>query len=208
MSGARAFRHPGPSPMSRRPARVVGLAIVAGTLAAACQDTKPPTLPARGVIPDSADQVMFGLRHFVWSGGLRRAQLLSDTAFFYDQMNRIELRNIRAIFYTATGDSNGVMTAERGSFDVRNQRLEGRGNVKISTVDGRRLSSPQLVWERLSNQVTSDTSFTFSDGAKTLSGIGLRTDPQLRNLQVLRGASGSAPVGGAPARSRRTGRAR
>ncbi|MGZ8376832.1 MAG: LPS export ABC transporter periplasmic protein LptC [Gemmatirosa sp.] len=192
--------------MSRRTPRLVGIAILAAALVAACQDTKPPTLPARGVIPDSADQVMFGLRHFVWSGGLRRAQLLSDTAFFYDQMNRIELRNVRAIFYTANGDSNGVMTAQRGSFDVRNQRLEGRGDVKISTVDGRRLASPQLVWERLSNQVTSDTSFTFTDGTKTISGIGLRTDPQLRNLQVLRAASGSAPVGSPAPRARRTRR--
>lgn len=191
--------------MPVRPPRLVGVAILASALAAACQDTKPPTLPARSAIPDSADQVMFGLRHFVWSGGLRRAQLVSDTAFFYDQMNRIELRNVRAIFYTASGDSNGVMTADRGNFDVRNQRLEGRGNVKIRTVDGRRLDSPQIVWERLSNQITSDTSFTFSDGKKTMSGIGLRTDPQLRNLQVLRGASGSAPVGTAPARRSRAG---
>jgi hypothetical protein len=88
------------------------------------------------------------------------------------------------------------MTGLRGTYDVRQQRLDGRGDVQITTVDGKRLSSPHLVYDRIVNQVTSDTNFTFTEPGRTLTGIGLRTDPQLRNLQVLRGAGGRAVIGG------------
>jgi LPS export ABC transporter protein LptC len=180
------------TPRALVPALLGLLAAAAG----ACQDTKPPTLPTRDAIPDSADQVMFGLRHFLWNGGIRRAQLLADTAFFYDQMNRIELHKVRTIFYTSAGDSNAVMTGLRGTYDVRQQRLDGRGDVQNVTVDGKKQTSPHLVYDRVVNQVTSDTNFTFTEPGRTLTGIGLRTDPQLRNVQVLRSAAGRAVVGG------------
>jgi LPS export ABC transporter protein LptC len=182
------------SPRSPR-ALLSALLGLAAAAAAACGSNKPPTLPTRDAIPDSADQVMFGLRHFLWNGGIRRAQLLADTAFFYDQMNRIELHKVKTIFYTAAGDSNAVMTALRGTYDVRQQRLDGRGDVQITTVDGKRLASPHLVYDRVVNQVTSDTNFVFNEPGRTVTGIGLRTDPQLRNVQVLRGAGGRAVLG-------------
>ncbi|WP_275828432.1 LPS export ABC transporter periplasmic protein LptC [Roseisolibacter sp. H3M3-2] len=178
----------------RRPLALAGLAAAA---LSACGGGKAPTLPAnKNALPDSADQVMFGLRHYLWNGGLRRAQLRADTAFFYDEMNRMELRNMRTTFYSASGDSNAVMLAARGTYDVRTQKLEGRGDVQITTTDGCKLTSPQLAYERLANQVTSDTSFVFTEPGRTLSGIGLRTDPQLRNLQVFRNASGASSTRG------------
>lgn len=188
-------------------------AVVTGVLlstaaAAACKDSKPPTLPARGAIPDSAEQVMFGMSSYLWAGGLRRAQLKADTALFYDEMTRIELRNMRTVFYTSTGDSNAVMLAQKGTYDTRLQRLDGRGDVRITTVDGRKLTSPHLVYDRIVNQVTSDTSFVFNEPGRTIQGIGLRTDPSLRNVQVLKAASGRAVVGAPAPRSRSGGRPR
>jgi LPS export ABC transporter protein LptC len=180
---------------ARRPAALAALLLAAAL--AGCGGGKAPTLPAKGSLPDSADQVMFGLRHYLWNGGVRRAQLRADTAFFYDEMNRMELRNMRTTFYNAAGDSNAVMLAQRGTYDVRTQRLEGRGDVRITTTDGCKVTSPQLAYERLANQVTSDTSFVFTEPGRTLSGIGLRTDPQLRNLQVFRNASGISSTGAA-----------
>jgi LPS export ABC transporter protein LptC len=152
--------------------------------------------------------MMFGLRHYIWNGGLRRALLLADTALLYDQSNRLELRSMRTIFFTAAGDSNAVLTGLRGTYDVRTQRLEGRGDVRIVTVDGCRLTSPQLVYERLANQITSDTSFTFTEPGRTIEGIGLRTDPSLRNLQVLRNASGVTSTRAGNARGCGLGRGR
>lgn len=171
---------------------------ITGVLAAAalvaCKSERAPTVVAASALPDSAEQVMFRLRHQLTTGGVRRANLLADTAFFYDDGNRIQMRRVRVVFFTAAGDSSSVLTARNGRYDVRLQRVEGRGDVVVTTTDGKRLTSPQLVYDRVLNQITSDTAFTFTEPGRTLSGIGLRADPQLRNVQVLRNFGGRTQV--------------
>lgn len=181
--------------MGRRAAALLALG-TAATLGA-CTPERSPTVAAASVLPDSAEQVMFALRHQLTTAGVRRAQLVSDTAYFYDDGNRIELRKVRVVFFTAAGDSSSVLTGRTGRYDVRQQRVEGRGNVVVTSTDGKRLTSPHLVYDRLTNQITSDTNFTFTEPGRTLSGVGLRTDPQLRNVQVLRGLGGRTGVNSA-----------
>jgi LPS export ABC transporter protein LptC len=179
--------------------RLAVVAAIAALVASACNDATNPTLSARpSALPDSADQVMFGLRHALTSDGVRRGELRADTAYFYDQNNRIELRGVNTVFFTNEGVRNATMTAHEGTYDVRLQKLDGRGNVVLTSDDGRKLTSPHLVYERTVNQVWSDTNFTFTSPGRTLSGIGFRSDPQLRNVQVLRGARGRTvvPAGG------------
>lgn len=178
----------------RRAAALGTVAIFATVALAACKSEQAPTVVAASALPDSAEQVMFRLRHQLTTSGVRRANLLADTAFFYDDGNRIEMRRVRVVFFSTAGDSNSVLTARTGRYDVRLQRVEGRGNVVVTTTDGKRLTSPQLVYDRVLNQITSDTSFTFTEPGRTLSGIGLRTDPQLRNVQVLRNFGGRTQV--------------
>ena len=177
-------------------------ALALAALASACDGAKAPPAVAESLLPDSADQVMFGLRHQMTSSGIRRAELRADTAYFYDQGNRIELRRVHVTFYTALGAKDAVLTGREGTYDVRAQRLVGRGDVVVVSEDGKRLASPQLIYDRASNQVSSDSSFTFNEPGRRLAGVGFRSDPGLRNLQVLRGAKSEttlqpAPGGGA-----------
>lgn len=177
----------------RRAART-GVALSAAVAAAACKSQPVPALAAAATLPDSAEQVMFKLRHALTNGGVRRAQLVSDTAYFYDDNNRVELRTVRMVFFGAGGDSSSVLTSRRGRLDVRQKRVEGRGNVVVTSVDGKRLTSPHLTYDQFTNQITSDSSFTFTEPGRTLSGVGLRTDPQLRNVQVLGQLGGRTQV--------------
>ncbi len=181
--------------MTRAPSSAAAAAALA-TLAAlaACKSDKAPTVVDASALPDSAEQVMFRLRHQLTSGGVRRANLVADTAFFYDDGNRIEMRRVRLVFFSATGDSSSVLTARNGRYDVRLQRVEGRGDVVVTTTEGKRLTSPQLVYDRVLNQITSDTSFVFTEPGRTLTGIGLRTDPKLTTVQVLRNFGGRTRV--------------
>ena len=158
-------------------------ALALAAAVAACGDTPAPPQVSGKLLPDSADQVMFGLRHQMTSNGIRRAELQADTAYFYDQGNRIELRTVHVTFFTATGAKDAVMTGREGTYDVR-----------VVSEDGRRLASPQLIYDRMSNQVSSDSSFTFNEPGRRLAGIGFRSDPALRNLQVIRGAKGETTL--------------
>lgn len=170
-------------------------ALLAAALAAgACKSERSPTVVDASALPDSAEQVMFKLRHQLTSGGVRRANLVADTAFFYDDGNRIDMRRVRLVFFSAGGDSSSNLTARTGRYDVRLQRVEGKGDVVVTTTEGKRLTSPQLVYDRVLNQITSDTSFVFTEPGRTLTGIGLRTDPKLTSVQVLRNFGGRSRV--------------
>ncbi len=153
---------------------------------------------------------MFKLRLQQTNAGVRKSVLFADTGFFYNDNTLVDLRHVRLVFFSSSGDSNAVMTGRTGRYDTRTQRVEGRGDVVVTSTDGRRLTSPHLVYERSVNQITSDTNFTFTEPGRTLEGVGFRSDPQLRNVQVLKGAKGrtvlppsseprTAPVGTAPA---------
>ncbi|AHG90790.1 protein of unknown function DUF1239 [Gemmatirosa kalamazoonensis] len=167
--------------------------------AAACKDKNTPTLATkRSALGDSADQVMFGLRHALTTAGVRRGELQADTAFFYDDMNRMELRKVNTIFFDRNGVKNATMSAKQGTYDVRTQKLDGRGDVVVTSEDGRKLKSPHLVYDRTLNQISSDTAFTYTSPGRNFSGIGFRSDPQLTNVTVLSGAKGGTvlPAGG------------
>jgi len=187
--------------MRHRRAHVVRLAVLAAVLAlAACKDKNTPTLATqRSVLPDSADQVMFGLRHALTTDGIRRGEMHADTAFFYDQSTRIEMQKVNTIFFDAAGAKNATITSKRGTFSTRTKRVEGWGDVVVTSTDGRRLTSPHLVYDQTLNQISSDTTFTFTAPGRVVSGIGFHSDPQLHNVQVLKNAHGSTvlPAGGA-----------
>lgn len=153
------------------------------------------TGPAAGrALPDSAEQVMFGLRTQQTNAGVRKSVLYADTGFFYNDNTLVDLRRVRLVFFSSTGDSNAVMVGRTGRYDTRTQRVEGRGDVVVTSTDGRRLTSPHLVYERSLNQITSDTDFVFTEPGRTLQGVGFRSDPQLRNVQVLKRARGGTAL--------------
>ncbi len=151
---------------------------------------------------------MFGLKLQQTNAGVRKSVLFADTGFFYNDNTLVDLRRVRLVFFSNAGDSNAVMTGRTGRYDTRTQRVEGWGDVIVTSTDGRRLTSPHLVYERGVNQISSDTSFTFTEPGRTLAGIGFRSDPQLRNVQVLKSARGRTvlpPSSESPAGARASG---
>src|SRR2546426_6904040 len=68
-------------------------------LAAACETGIKPT--ATIAATDSADQVQFGMSHYVTNGGIQRAQVRADTAYFYSPVQTAELRNVRSEEHTS-----------------------------------------------------------------------------------------------------------
>jgi LPS export ABC transporter protein LptC len=180
--------------MIRRPIMIlVGCVML---VVSACKEEIAPPVAAQPVLGDSADQLIFGMRVALASKGIRRADMDADTAFIYDVGNRIELKRVNTTFFTASGAKDAVLTSREGTYDARLQQLEGRGDVVIVSVDGRRLASPQLLYDQGRNEVSSDTSFVFTEPGRTVRGIGFVSDPNLRNLRILRGYQGTINTAG------------
>jgi LPS export ABC transporter protein LptC len=170
---------------------LAALLLVYGGAACSPPDERRPARATTSALADSADQLLIQAMTRVTDKGVLRAELNSDTAFFFQDNTKIEMRNVRAVFYSSTGTNDGVLVSKEGTYDTRAGQFEARGDVVVVSVDGRRLTTPRLRFDQALNQVTSDTSFVVTEPDRELRGIGFVSDPNLVNVRVLRGAAGT-----------------
>lgn len=170
-------------------AALAGLCLAAAFTA--CDDRTAPPVVSRSALADSADQVMFGARFNLTDRGLSRAELLSDTAFFFEDNTRIELRKVEVTFYTMTGARDAYLTSKRGTYNSRVGSMLARGDVVVITEEGRRLSTPLLMYNQQQNEISSDSAFVLTEPGRRLEGVGFRSDPNMQNVQILKTRSGS-----------------
>ena len=174
---------------------VLLLLILAATIVTgACSKAKAPPVAINSKMADSADQVMFRARSLLTDRGLLRAELRADTAYFFDDNTRIELVVVNVVFFTSTGAKNATLTSKEGSYNTRLSQMEGRGNVVVVSVDGRRLTTQQLLYDQMKNEIRSDSAFVLTEPGRTLRGIGFVSDPNMTNIRVLKGATGRGSV--------------
>jgi LPS export ABC transporter protein LptC len=167
---------------------------------------------------DTADQMMFGVRTILTDQGVRNAELEADTAFFFDENTRIELREVKLTFHTRTGERNSVLTSREGTYNTRQSQMEARGNVVVVSDDGRRLTSELLKYDQMRKEISSDSAFVLTEPGRRVEGIGFTSDPNMNNIRVHRLIEGQGavstgdlgsprPAGPAPAPSADTARA-
>ncbi len=188
----------GPVHSSGRSSRRLGalpamLLVAAAAITVGCNEIKPPPVAvADATLADSADQVMFRVRFALIRDGIRRGELFADTAFVFDQNARMELRNVRANFYTVEGALQGTLVAREGTYDSRQGLLEARGDADVTTTDGRELRSPELRYHVGQDQVVSDSSFVLTEPGRRVEGIGFSSDPALRSVIIRKTTGGAA----------------
>jgi LPS export ABC transporter protein LptC len=169
------------------------VALLGAVAALACgSDKKQPPVATHSPLADSADQVMYGARFNLTDEGVSRAHLVSDTAYFFDDNTRIELEKVNITFFTVTGLKDAVLTSRRGTYNNRTNNMIARQNVVVVSEDGRRLTSEELKYNQQTNQISSDSAFVMTEPDRRLEGIGFRSDPNMRNIQILKGVSGIA----------------
>lgn len=162
------------------------------SLVVGCQGSQEPPTVRAASLPDSADQLLIGVTTYLTDAGVRRAELKSDTVLMYDDATRAELRKVNTIFYTITGTQNATLTAKAGTYNMRLGTMEGRGDVVVNSVEGRRLTTQQLRYDPGRNEVSSDSAFrlTLPDG-RVLQGIGFISDPDLNSVRILKNVRAS-----------------
>jgi LPS export ABC transporter protein LptC len=151
---------------------------------------KSPSAP-HNPLADSADQVVFGARSKMTDGGVSKSDLYSDTAYFFDDNTRIEMRgHVLVTFFTDVGAKNAVLTSKEGTYNNRTGNMEARGTVVVNTVDGRHLTTSVLRFNQTRNEISSDSAFVTTDSTRRLTGIGFTSDPNMNNIHCLRACSG------------------
>ena len=170
--------------------------VVLAILAAGCrgEGTAPPQATGTPAICGECDQIMFGIRTVLTDRGVRNAELEADTALFFDENSRIEVRGVKLTFYTRTGERNSVLTSREGTYNTRQSRMEARGNVVVVSEDGRRLTTEQLKYDQVRNEISSDSAFALTEPGRRLQGIGFTSDPNMNNIRVHRLIEGEGAV--------------
>jgi LPS export ABC transporter protein LptC len=157
----------------------------------ACSNGVKPT--ALVTAADTADQVLIDMSHYITGDGVVRARVRADSAFFYQNSQIAELRNVHITFYDKDGNESSTLTAREGTYHWNTGDMEGRGNVVVvGAGDGRTLRSEVMVYRQANNQVSSDRPFVFNGPGRHVEGAGFTSDPEFRNVTALhpRGTGG------------------
>lgn len=179
--------------MGRAPWAVAGVAAM--LLVGGCKTGKTPPMAARDPLADSADQVFYHAKSRLTDHGVMKSELHADTGYFFDDNTRIEMRVDTTFFFTATGAPNAVLTSREGTYNTRTGNMEARGDVIVTGVDGRRLTTPQLRYAQAQNQISSDSPFVLTDTTRRqTTGVGFTSDPDMNNVKCLRQCAGTAGV--------------
>jgi hypothetical protein len=72
--------------------------------------------------------------------------------------------------------------------------LEGFGNVVVTSTDGKRLASSHLKYSENTNEISSDSAFTYTEQGRVQRGIGFVSDPNITRFQCMRACSGAGNV--------------
>lgn len=158
-----------------------GLAVLLGVLGCPSGAVTPTATTA---IPDSADMVLFDMERGLFEDGIRRALVIADTAYIYQNSQISELRGLQVTFFDGAGSQTSVLTAREATYRMLTESLDARGDVVVVSTDGKRLATPHLVYDKLGNQLQTDSSFTYDAPAEQLRGNGFRADPEFRYVSV------------------------
>src|SRR2546422_5931296 len=144
-------------------------------LVAACETGIKPT--ATIAAPDSADQVLLGMSHYVTDAGIQRAHVRADTAYFYSPAQTAELRNVHITFYDPRGAETSTLTSREGTYHWRGGDMEARGNVVVVRTDGATLRTEVLRYNQVGKQVGSGKPVGLDEPTRHIEGKGLTSDP-------------------------------
>jgi len=127
---------------------LVGLILL---FSGACKSGTPVT--ATQAVLDSADQVLLGMSHYVTESGVLRARVRADTAYFFSNAQRAELRNVHVTFYDLTGRATSTLTSKEGTHHWRTGDMEARGNViVVRDKDGATMKTEVMAYNQAKNE--------------------------------------------------------
>ena len=131
---------------------------------------------------EAADQVLTGVVTNLAVDGRRKNYVVADSAFTYQEAQRLEFIRVRVTFFDAEGQPTAELTARRAGYTIQNQVFDARGDVVVITPRRDTLRSARVAYDNVARQFRSDSAFVFKAKAGLVTGKGFTADPGLRNL--------------------------
>ena len=123
--------------------------------------------------------------------GRQSIKVLADHIDRWEKNDSTEAINIEVIFYDTLGTVRSTLKAIRGLIREKSEEIAMYGDVVGVSEKGTKLNTQSLFYNPDSSLIFTDdyVEIEEADGS-ILTGYGLRTDPNLKNIEILRDVSG------------------
>ena len=154
----------------------------------ACSESGEPPLVAEEILQlnPRANQVVFGMDHYMAVEGIRRAHVKADTAFFIEDESLVELRVMEVTFFDAQGDTTSVLTAREGTYDWNTGNMTANIDVVVvNPRENRRVETSALNYDTSLDRIWGDqpTTITEADGT-VIEGTAFETNSRMDRVDL------------------------
>lgn len=94
-------------------------------------------------------------------------------------------------FYDDAGEHTSTLIADSAYVRERDHFLEVFGAVRITTDDGRILTTDRLAWDDVDQRIYTESFVEITRGEDMMSGYGFESDPELKHIKLRRQVSGT-----------------
>ncbi|MBN1884027.1 MAG: LPS export ABC transporter periplasmic protein LptC [Candidatus Krumholzibacteriota bacterium] len=113
-------------------------------------------------------------------------KLWAPRARVYNERNLLVTDEPRIEFYDEFGEVSSVLTAEKGEYNKVSHDLTALGDVVVTSREGYTLETETLVWVEKLGEIHTEDFVRFTKATDVLTGYGLRSDPDLDDVEILR----------------------
>jgi LPS export ABC transporter protein LptC len=167
--------------------RPMGVVLSVLVAVGACGQEPPEDAPAPA--PRAAGEPTQIVEHMTLresDAGRLRWVLQADSALAFGEASPTRLHGMHVDFYNTAGDSiRSTLTAREGEIGDKQGDLIARGQVVVRTASGHTLETEELRWDRVGGKVISNCFVRLTKGGSVLTGVGIRSDPELRSYRIL-----------------------
>ncbi len=170
-------------------------AVAVAAVAAGCaEESAAPVV--QEAMADVDHIVMEQMETVITLEGVRNGVVISDSSYVYEDSSTAQLFGVQMTQYNEQGLETARLTSERGWLNERTDELTAVGTVVlIIPADGRRIETPELHYDPVRAEISSDSStIQVLGGARTRATCGFRADLDFANFDLC------GPVGDIPSR--------
>jgi LPS export ABC transporter protein LptC len=168
---------------------IIFLSIAAVALTISCTETDTPV--PKQTDNNFPDTKLDDATILLSQDGRQSVKVLAEHIDRWEKNDSTEAMIVRVIFYDTTGSIRSTLNADRGLIRENSDEIAMFGSVVGVGDDSTVLKTESLFWDAAKNQITTEdyVEITEADGS-LLTGYGLRTDPGLKDFEILRDVSG------------------
>jgi LPS export ABC transporter protein LptC len=137
---------------------------------------------------DAPDQVVENGEHVITAQGVKKAILVAEQLYFYNQAGKVYGDTIQVSFFDDSGQFQSMLTALEGEMSQRSDDMIARGNVVVRG-SGSTIRTEELHYDPQRNLVTSDKPTEIFQQGNQIRGQGVESDPALTNIRIRGGSA-------------------